>query len=116
MRFIGNKEKLVERIYQAIPSNKTKGATFCDFFSGTSNVGRFFKEKGFRIMSSDLLYFSYVLQKAYIENNGMPKFKKLLPKIGTSKNTLFSSPFDSVKDHLNALKGIKGFIPLSAFR
>src|SRR3989338_6378704 len=110
MRFIGNKEKLVERIYQAIPSNKTKGTTFCDFFSGTSNVGRFFKEKGFRIMSSDLLYFSYVLQKAYIENNGMPKFKKILPKIGTSKNTLFSSPFDSVKDHLNSLKGIKGFI------
>ena len=61
-------------------------------------------------MSSDLLYFSYVLQKAYIENNGAPKFKKLLPKIGTSKNTLFSSPFDSVKDHLNSLKGIKGFI------
>ncbi len=110
MRFIGNKEKLVERIYQAIPSNKIKGATFCDFFSGTSNVGRFFKEKGFRIMSSDLLYFSYVLQKAYIENNDTPKFKKLLTKIGTSKNTLFSSPFDSVKDHLNALKGIKGFI------
>ena len=110
MRFIGNKEKLVERIYQAIPSNKTKGTTFCDFFSGTSNVGRFFKEKGFRIISSDLLYFSYVLQKAYIENNGTPKFKKLLTKIGTSKMTLFSSPFDSVKDHLNSLKGIKGFI------
>lgn len=110
MRFIGNKEKLLARIYQAIPSDKIGGGTFFDFFSGTSNVGRFFKKKGFRIVSSDLLYFSYVLQKAYIENNGAPKFKKLLPKIGAPKNTLSSSPFDSVRDHLNSLKELKGFI------
>lgn len=110
MRFIGNKQKLLERIYRAIPPEKTKNNTFCDFFSGTSNVGRFFKEKGFRVISSDLLYFSYVLQKAYIENNGMPKFEKLLPKIGTSKNTLFTSPFDSIREYLNSLKGVKGFI------
>lgn len=110
MRFIGNKEKLLDRIYQAVSSTNITGGIFCDFFSGTSNVGRYFKEKGFEIISSDLLYFSYVLQKAYIENNGEPQFKKLLKKIGASKRSLFNSPFDSVREYLNNLKGINGFI------
>lgn len=110
MRFIGNKEKLLERIYQSVLSTGISGGHFCDFFSGTSNVGRFFKEKGFKITSSDLLYFSYVLQKAYISNNGEPTFKKLLKSIKTSDNSLFSSPFESVRNYLNNLKGIKGFI------
>lgn len=110
MRFIGNKEKLLERIYQAVLSTNIKSGIFCDFFSGTSNVGRFFKEKGFEIISSDLLYFSYVLQKAYISNNAEPKFTKLLKTIKPPKNSLFSSPFESVKNYFNNLKGISGFI------
>ena len=110
MRFIGNKEKLLDRIYQAVSSTNITKGVFCDFFSGTSNVGRYFKEKGFKIISSDILYFSYVLQKAYIENNNEPDFQKLIKKIGISKKGLFNSPFDSVREYLNNLKGIKGFI------
>ncbi|MFA4996492.1 MAG: DNA adenine methylase [Patescibacteria group bacterium] len=110
MRFIGNKEKLLDLIYATVISTGIKDGSFCDFFSGTSNVGRFFKEKGFRVISSDILYFSYVLQKAYIENNEEPKFEKLLKKLKTSDSTLFTSPFDKVRNYLNKLKGIKGFI------
>lgn len=110
MRFIGNKEKLLDLIYATVASTGVKDGTFCDFFSGTSNVGRFFKEKGFRVISSDILYFSYVLQKAYIENNEEPKFKKLLKTLKTSDDALFSSPFNKIRNYLNKLKGIKGFI------
>jgi len=110
MRFIGNKEKLLNKIYQTVLTTGIKDGIFCDFFSGTSNVGRFFKEKGFRIISSDLLYFSFILQKAYIENNKKPKFKKIIKKIGYSKDSLFPSEFDSVRSYLNKLNGIEGFI------
>jgi len=110
MRFIGNKEKLLDKIYQTVLATGIKDGIFCDFFSGTSNVGRFFKEKGFKVISSDLLYFSYVLQKAYIENNGEPKFEKLIKKIGHSANNLFPSGFESIRTHLNNLEGINGFI------
>jgi len=110
MRFIGNKEKLLDRIYKAVLSTDITSGTFCDFFSGTSNVGRYFKDKGFEIISSDLLYFSYVLQRAYITNNGEPKFKKLLNVIKRPSHALFSSSFDRVRDYLNNLKGSKGFI------
>jgi adenine-specific DNA-methyltransferase len=53
MRFIGNKEKLVENIYNVVLDTGLQSGIFCDFFSGTSNVGRYFKQKGFSIISSD---------------------------------------------------------------
>jgi len=110
MRFIGNKKKLLNNIYQAVLDKNIKNGVFCDFFAGTSNVGRYFKQKGFKIISSDLLYFSYILQKAYIINNGEPKFTKLIKKVGHSKKRFFSSPFDSIRDYLDDLNGVKGFI------
>lgn len=110
MRFIGNKKKLLDNIYEATCSTGIKSGVFCDFFSGTSNVGRYFKQKGFRIISSDLLYFSYVLQEAYIKNNKEPRFVKLLPRINVPQTALFMSPLDRVREHLNKFEGIEGFI------
>ena len=94
----------------AVLSTGTDKGIFCDFFSGTSNVGRYFKEKGFTVISSDLLYFSYVLQKAYIANNQEPYFKKLLATLDVQSFSLFSSPFDLVRTYLNGIDGIEGFI------
>lgn len=78
MRFIGSKNLLLEDIKKVLFANveNTKNLSFCDIFSGTSTVARYFK-KDYKILSNDLLYFSYVLQKATIENNSIPKFNKL---------------------------------------
>src|SRR5579884_676650 len=103
MRFIGNKEKLLNNIYQITLSTGIHKGVFCDFFSGTTNVGRFFKEKGFKIISSDLLYFSYVLQEAYIKNNVEPKFEKLIKKFKPKSNALLSKPLDLVVSYLNGI-------------
>lgn len=110
MRFIGNKERLVDWIYHTIKSNNIKGETFFDFFSGTSNVGRFFKKKDYKIVSSDLLYFSYVLQKAYLVNNETPKFETLLSKTNINSSLLFSTNFNLVLEFLNDLPLKEGFI------
>ncbi len=111
MRFIGNKEKLVDKIYGAVTDLGFQGGIFCDFFSGTSNVGRYFKQKGYTIVSSDLLYFSYVLQRAYIQNNSEAKFSKLLKQIqNLGSNTLFTSPLEKVISYLNDLSGVEGFV------
>ena len=77
MRFIGNKTNLLNDIAQVIKENcDGTEKVFCDIFSGTASVARFFKNK-YKIISNDLLYFSYVLQKGTIENNEIPSFKKL---------------------------------------
>lgn len=110
MRFIGNKENLVETIAFSMKKSNVIGNTLFDFFSGTANVGRFFKKKGWTVFSSDILYFSYCLQKAYIENNSIPKFENLLPQLKYRLLDLFASPLDTVIEYLNALPGKEGFV------
>lgn len=77
MRYIGNKTNLLENINQVIKDNcQGDEKSFCDLFSGTASVARYFKNR-YRIISNDLLYFSYILQRATISNNEIPKFEKL---------------------------------------
>ena len=83
MRYIGNKTNLLKNINEVIKDNcDGNEKVFCDLFSGTSSVARFFKNR-FKIISNDILYFSYVLQKATIENNEVPSFKKIKNKLNT---------------------------------
>ena len=111
MRYIGNKENILENIYTILQANNVSGKTFFDFFAGTTNVGRFFKSKNYQVSSSDILYLSYCLQKAYIENNSEPKFEKLLKILPESNNkSLFSTPLETVSNYLNSLDGVEGFI------
>jgi adenine-specific DNA-methyltransferase len=110
MRFIGNKENLLNNIYYTLEQRNIKGKTFFDFFSGTSNVARFFKKKDYQVFSSDLLYFSYCLQYAYIKNNKEPKFKKLLPILETKQYKLIYSTLDIAIEYLNDIKSVEGFI------
>ena len=111
MRYIGNKENILDKIYSILESNGIRGNSFFDFFAGTTNVSQFFKSKGYRIFSSDILYLSYCLQKAYIENNDTPSFSKLLPTLPLSDNIgLFSNPLSVVVDYLNSIPPVKGFV------
>lgn len=77
MRFIGCKAALLEKIDEVLRENvRGEKQVFCDLFSGTGSVARHFKPR-YRIDSNDLLHFSYILQKATVENNTLPDFKRL---------------------------------------
>lgn len=115
MRFIGCKKNLLGFIETSINKKDVKGKVFCDLFAGTSSVAKHFKKLGYKIIASDLLFFSYVLQKVYIEQNEYPKFNKLLKylKITPSKETLFTDDNENAKkiiEYLNNLTGVEGFI------
>lgn len=110
MRFIGNKENLVEQIYQIMQSKNVTGRSFFDFFAGTTNVGQFFKKQGYQVFSSDLLYFSFVLQKAYLATNEEPIFEQLLAALTIQNKSLFTDPLTQVVDYLNDLPLVEGFI------
>jgi len=115
MRFIGCKENLLDFIETFVKQKDIKGNVFCDLFSGTGSVAKHFKKLGYKIISSDILFFSYVLQKVYIEQNKYPKFTKLLKhlKIDPVEETLFTSNSQSAKEiikYLNNLEGVEGFI------
>lgn len=112
MRYIGNKEKIIDKIYSILLSHNVVGSSFYDFFSGTTNVARFYKDLGYEVQSSDVMYMSYCLQKAYIENNEEPLFKKLLPNLPQNKinGNLFATPLETAVDYLNNIPDVKGFI------
>lgn len=115
MRFIGCKENLTSFIESFIKEKDIKGKVFCDLFAGTASVGKHFKKLGYKIIATDLLYFSYVLQKVYLEQNQYPKFLKLLNylKINPVEETLFTSESQNAQEvikYLNNLEGIEGFI------
>ncbi|KJR43822.1 D12 class N6 adenine-specific DNA methyltransferase [Candidatus Magnetoovum chiemensis] len=115
MRFIGCKENLLPFIETFIKERDIKGDIFCDLFAGTASVGKRFKQLGYKIISSDLLYFSYVLQKVSLELNEFPKFEELLKylEIDPSKTTLFSTDSQNAQEiirYLNELEGKEGFI------
>ena len=49
MRFIGNKENLLDKIYQVLQLKEIQGNSLFDFFAGTSSVGKFFKKLDYQI-------------------------------------------------------------------
>jgi adenine-specific DNA-methyltransferase len=78
MRYIGGKAGLLDSIKTIVesqcggPGNKI----FCDLFSGTGVVARFFKND-YQIIANDMLYFPYIVTCAGIENNASPAFRNL---------------------------------------
>lgn len=81
MRFIGNKTQLLDNIKEVVDRHAPDAYSFCDIFSGTASVARYFKQ-WYEVYSNDLLYFSFCLQKATIENPEMPRFSSLKSSLG----------------------------------
>lgn len=106
MRFIGSKIQLLENIKQVIDENVQSAEVFCDLFSGTSCVARYFKQ-WYTVYSNDVLYFSYVLQKGTIENNGYMEFKGLKDIIGEKTPIEFLN--DIELDKMEELSQLKRF-------
>ena len=93
-RYLGNKFKLLEFIKRTIDCNCDNVNVFADLFAGTGCVGGYFKSQGYSIIANDIQYYSYVITKHMIENNGnldKERMSKLIKK-------------------LNSLNGVEGFI------
>ncbi|MRJ11262.1 modification methylase [Ornithobacterium rhinotracheale] len=94
MNYIGSKLKLSTFIKESIYSvagNDLSDKIFCDLFAGTGIIGRNFKKEVKQIISNDFEYYSFVLNKNYIENHIYFEYQHLI-------------------DELNNLSGIRGFI------
>src|SRR5574344_396422 len=79
MRYIGCKRLLLEEINKVVNENVKDAEVFCDIFSGTVSVANYFKNK-YKIISNDILSFSYILQEGFIKNDQKPQFNLLKDK------------------------------------
>jgi adenine-specific DNA-methyltransferase len=86
-KYLGNKRALLESIFLCTQELCPDSGSMADLFAGTTNVGRFFKRKGFEVISNDINRFSYVLASNYLNLQRYPTFEKLkLP--GPKRDTL----------------------------
>ncbi|OOB77150.1 MAG: modification methylase [Epulopiscium sp. Nuni2H_MBin001] len=73
MNYIGSKYSLLDFLSNTIEEvtkiRSGENRTFADLFAGTGVVGARFKQKGYKVISNDMQYYSYVLNKHAIENN-----------------------------------------------
>lgn len=73
MNYIGSKLKLCNEFLpntiEKICGTDLSNAIFCDLFAGTGIVGRTFKSKVKKVISNDIEYYSFILNKNYIENH-----------------------------------------------
>lgn len=78
MKYIGNKTRLLDFISESLLDfGVPKSGVFIDIFSGTASVGRYFKEKGYQIISNDFMTYSYYAQYVFIKMNKEPKFSNI---------------------------------------
>lgn len=94
MNYIGSKYSLIDFIETTIEEvtgyKNGDNYIFGDLFAGTGIVGQTFKAKGCTVISNDIQYYSYVLNKHFIQN---------------------SSELDnSLLERLNRLAPVEGFI------
>lgn len=102
MNYIGSKYSILDFIDQTIidfVKPKDNNYIFCDIFTGTGVVSKYFKRKGCSVITNDIENYSYMIAKALIENNHEYEFLKL-KEIGVE------DPFT----YLNGLEEVKGFI------
>lgn len=69
MRYIGSKTLMLDNIQRVIDQCTQNVHIFTDIFAGTGAVSKYFKENGYSVLSNDILYFSYVLNKGALEMN-----------------------------------------------
>ncbi|MFI3305769.1 MAG: DNA adenine methylase [Rikenellaceae bacterium] len=72
MNYIGSKHKLLpflSKEIEGVVGRDLHHVTFCDLFAGTGAVGRAFKKRVRKIVSNDMEYYSYVLNRNYIGNH-----------------------------------------------
>jgi len=72
MNYIGSKLKLsnfIKSTVYSVVGNDLSDKIFCDIFAGTGIVGRNFKQEVKQVISNDFEYYSFVLNKNYIENH-----------------------------------------------
>ena len=92
MKYIGNKTRLLNFIDTSMQkSGVPVGGIFVDIFGGTGSVGKYFKNKGYQIISNDMMLYSYIAQYVNVYLNKTPKFDKISPR-----------GIDGVLDILNA--------------
>ena len=103
MRYIGNKTKLLPFLTSTIKRLRIAPGVAHDAFAGTAAVGRALKANGWSVHTSDLMTYSYVMQRAYVVASRLEELGRLGavdPSIRAA--TLSGEPTHAIARYLSA--------------
>lgn len=105
MRYIGNKTKLLPFLRTTIAKLGIPTGVVHDAFAGTAAVGRALKADGWSVHSSDLMTYSYVMQRAYVVASQTGSFEALgnaIPALADAFSRNGASRLSLVAEHLSS--------------
>jgi adenine-specific DNA-methyltransferase len=114
MRYLGNKDSLLPFIDNVLSMHGMESTSdaprcVCDPFTGTTSVARHLKRQNWRVVSGDIMTYSFAFQHAYIGTNESPPFTGLLDAGALDPDLKLPVPLYRVIAHLNNLRGVEGF-------
>jgi adenine-specific DNA-methyltransferase len=106
-RYIGNKTKLLPHIIARVQELIGLNGTVADIMAGTGSVSLELRKKGYTVIASDVMTYSYHHLVTNLQIGVEPDFQGLV------KNGIIASgcnsTYQKVLDYLNALPGKNGF-------
>lgn len=114
MRYLGNKDNLLTFIDEVlamhgVASTRQSPLCVCDPFAGTTAVARHLKRQEWRVISGDIMAYSYAFQYTYVALNETPSFAGLTEAGVLDPAINLPVPLHRVVAHLNNLRGVEGF-------
>jgi adenine-specific DNA-methyltransferase len=76
-RYIGNKTRLLPWLIDLIEAEVPPGGTVADLMCGTASVGAALRERGYRVIASDLMTFSFYHAQVRLKLKRVPQFHRL---------------------------------------
>lgn len=107
-RYIGSKEKLANDIINIMLENVPSAKSVIDLMAGTGNMSLALRKRGFTVIASDMMTYSYHHLIVNLCLKEPPFFNSL---VGTIKSLEFNSTnnYPLVLSFLNNQKGVKGY-------
>ena len=97
-RYLGNKFKLLDFIYNVISNNCGSFGVLCEIFAGTGVLSQMFKRKNISVIANDILKSNYVPLKAFLETSDYDIFQfsekiKYLNQLDANEDNYFSQHY-----------------------
>jgi adenine-specific DNA-methyltransferase len=78
IRYMGSKRALLTAVADLITAKGIEPGRALDPFAGAGNVSRHLRSSGFTVEGGDILTFSYVILRKYLETDQIPEYSQLL--------------------------------------
>ena len=109
-RYLWNKTKLLDFIFEVIKEENIEFSSICDIFAWTGVVWNYFNDKNVKVIANDILFSNFVSLKTFL-NTTQLNYKKIpwyinyLNSISSKKENYVSQNFwDKYFDMKNAIK------------